>query len=112
MTRPATTAARKIPVPVADSQLKLKTAASAAGFITTGGTRITSLSRAETGNRGKERLSRNDLVCGRPQMNTTALNIIQGNQAWKISDFELRIADCEMRISLSRPSAITSAKSV
>ena len=41
MSRPASMAARKMPVPVAESQLKLKTAVSAAGTGTAGGIRNT-----------------------------------------------------------------------
>jgi hypothetical protein len=42
---PASRAATRIPVPVADSQLSVKMASSARALATTGGTRSTSLSR-------------------------------------------------------------------
>ena len=77
--------ARKIPLPVADIQLKLKIAASAVGFATTGGTRITSLSRPSTGIVGAEIPSSKAFVCGNPQTKTTTLRIIQGIQARRIS---------------------------
>src|SRR5213080_5586107 len=85
--------ARKIPLPVADNQLKLKIAASAVGFATTGGMRITSLSRPGTGILGAEIPSSKAFVCGNPQTKTTTLRIIQGIQARRISDFGLRISD-------------------
>src|SRR2546426_11307939 len=87
------TEARKIPLPVADSQLKLKAAASAVGFETTGGMRSTSLSRPGTGILGAEIPSSKAFVCGNPQTKTTTLRIIQGIQARRISDCELRIAE-------------------
>src|SRR5438105_9004025 len=92
------TEAIKIPLPEADSQLKLKIAFSAAGFTTTGGTRRTSLSSPGTGIFGAEIASRSIFVCGNPQMNTTMLRMIQGSQARRIADFEWRI------VSEARPS--------
>src|SRR5213592_2243510 len=77
--------AKKIPVPVADSQLKLKTAASLVGFATTGGIRITNLSSQGTGNFGAEMPSRSVLIWGNPHKKTTTLRTIHGNQARKIS---------------------------
>src|SRR5262252_9100617 len=49
MMYPAMIAAIRIPEPVADSQFKPNTAASAVGFATTGGTRCTILLRPGTG---------------------------------------------------------------
>src|SRR5437899_9905731 len=89
--------ASKMPLPVADSQLKLKTAPSAVGFTTTGGTRSTSLSRPATAIFGKEIRSRKALVCGKPQTKATTLRIIHGSQA-------LRIADCEPALQPGCPS--------
>src|ERR1700694_1669921 len=92
--------ASKIPLPDADKKLKLKPACSAAGLATTGGTRRTSLSRPRTGIFGAAIPSRNPFVCGSPQTKTTTLRIIQGSQAWNISDFELRIADFSVASSV------------
>src|SRR6266536_2167383 len=75
--------ASRMPLPVADSQLTLKTAPSAVGFTTTGGTRSTSLSRPATAIFGKEIPSRKALVGGKPQTKTTTLRIIHGSQARK-----------------------------
>ena len=102
--------ARKIPLPVADNQLKLKIAASAVGFATTGGIRITSLSRPGTGIFGSEIPSSKAFVCGSPQTKTTTLRIIHGSQARRISDCGLRIAEFSERLaslvvgSFSKPS--------
>src|SRR5437016_13633042 len=85
--------ARKIPLPVADSQLKVKTAASGVGFATTGGMRITSLSRPGTGIFGAEIPSSKAFVCGNPQIKTTTLRIIHGSQARRILDCGLRNAE-------------------
>src|ERR1022692_1375610 len=52
MMKPEMIADRKMPVPVALSQLNPKTAGSFVGLTTTGGTRSTSLFRAVTGNCG------------------------------------------------------------
>src|SRR3982074_1305629 len=82
-----------MPLPDADSQLKLKTAPSAVGFATTGGTRRTSLSRPGIGIFSSENPSRNAFVCGNPHTKTTTLRIIHGSQARRISDCELRISD-------------------
>src|SRR2546426_12682023 len=91
--------ARKIPLPVADNQLKLKTAASAVGFETTGGMRMTSLSRPVTGIFGAEIPSSKAFVCGNPQTKTTTLRIIHGIQARRISDFGLRISEFSERLA-------------
>src|ERR1041385_8263792 len=50
--------------------------------------------------------SRKAFVCGKPQMNTTRLRMIQGSQARRIADRELRTADCECR-STESPSLLT-----
>src|ERR1700730_4768583 len=84
ITRPAMIEASRIPLPDADSQLKLKTAPSAVGLATTGGTRRTSLSRPGTEIFNSENPSMNAFVCGRPQTNTTTLRMIHGNQARRI----------------------------
>src|ERR1035438_1200609 len=52
MMKPEMTAANRIPDPVAESQLSPNTAASGAGFATTGGMRCDSLLRPVTGNCG------------------------------------------------------------
>src|ERR1700683_3967077 len=52
MMKPDMTAANRIPDPVAETQLKPNTAASAVGFTTTGGMRWLSLLRPVTGNCG------------------------------------------------------------
>src|SRR5947207_12226237 len=90
--------ANKMPLPDADRKLKLKTAFSAVGFATTGGTRSTSLSRPGIGLFGAARPSRNPFVCGSPQMKTTTLRMIHGSQARNISDFELRNSDSELEL--------------
>src|ERR1044071_536267 len=84
MHNPAISDAMKIPVPVAESQLKLKTAASAELFATTGGTRTTILSSHITGIFRADNPSRRALTCGKPQVKTTTLRMIQGSQAFKI----------------------------
>src|SRR5207244_9697276 len=83
---PAMIDAKKIPLPVADNQLRVKTAPSVAGLATTGGTRITSLSSPGTEILGAEIPSRKDVVCGNPQTNTTTLRIIHGSQARSVSE--------------------------
>src|SRR5712692_6440741 len=85
--------ASKMLLPDADRKLKLKTAFSAVGFATTGGTRSTSLSRPWIGIFGAEMPSRNPFVCGNPQTKTTTLRIIHGSQASIIANRGLRIAD-------------------
>src|SRR5215813_5148356 len=94
----------KIPVPDADSQLKLNTAASVVNWATTGGTRSTNLSRPGTGNLNSEKPSKNAFVCGKPQTKTTTLRIIQGSHARRIADCGLRIADfvCTSAVMPSR----------
>ena len=74
-------AATKIPVPVADSQLSAKTAASGRASGTTGGVRSTMLCSSRTGNRRIEMPSRSAFICGNPQTKTTMLRMIQGTHA-------------------------------
>src|SRR5215470_8882373 len=81
MTRPATIAATKTPLPGVESQLKLKTAASGVGFTTTGGTRATSSWRPATGIFTVETLSSRLFTGGRPQTKTNTARMIQGAQA-------------------------------
>src|SRR5689334_6240116 len=52
MMKPEMTAAKRMPLPVADSQLKPNTAGSGAGLATAGGTRSTSLLTPAIGNCG------------------------------------------------------------
>ncbi len=73
--------AMKIPVPVADRILNMYTAGSALSAVTTGGTLITRLCKPGIGNLYTQRPSRKVLICGRPQMKTSTLRIIQGVQA-------------------------------
>ena len=67
-----------MPVPVAESRLKLNTAASACASATTGGTFITRLFRPATGSLAIQIPSRNVLNCGVPQMKTKTERMIQG----------------------------------
>src|SRR5687768_5324257 len=76
-----TSAASRIAVPVADNQLRLNTAASAAEVSTTGGTRSTALSRPVTGNRGADTAFSAAFTCGRPHANTRTLRTTQGRYA-------------------------------
>src|SRR4051812_33916102 len=68
----------RIAVPDAESQLKRKTAGSAVSFKTTGGTRVTSLSRPAIGMLGAEMRFRNAFICGVPQANTVTVRTIHG----------------------------------
>src|SRR6266540_736079 len=87
MKKPAIMADARIPVPVAESQLKVNTASS--GFVgfsgvgvgTTGGVRMTTLCNPATENFGAETLLRILYTCGIPQMNTSKLNNTHGTQA-------------------------------
>src|SRR6188472_867772 len=77
-------AATKIPVPVAESQLNLKTAASAFPFSSTTGTsRKTLPCKWDTGTliNAPGWASKNFLTGGRPQANTHTLKSTQGTQA-------------------------------
>src|SRR5579862_6509163 len=85
MTAPAMSAATKIPVPLADSQLNKNTAVSGFGLATTGGTRWTIPSSPGMGNLGAEMPSKMALTCGSPQRKTTTLKMTQGVQARRTS---------------------------
>ena len=74
-------AATKMPLPVADNQFSTKTAGSARGDGTTGGTRLIRLWRPGTGMRTTEMLSSAAFICGSPQTNTRTLRMIHGIQA-------------------------------
>ena len=52
--------------------------------------------------------SRNAFVCGNPQTKTTTLRIIQGSQARRISDFELRISNLKSGSDFGRLLALCS----
>src|SRR5436190_19901254 len=73
--------ARSNPVPVADSQLRLKTALSGCGFDTTGGARRTRLCSQGTCQVGLEIELNHPFTCGSPQANTKTERRIQGIQA-------------------------------
>src|SRR5262245_5784094 len=83
-------AAKRIPVPVAESQFKRKTASSGlvglseVGGGTTGGVRRTELCRPATANEGAESLSNDCFTLGTPQMKTRMLSKTQGIQAARI----------------------------
>src|SRR5574338_346971 len=81
MTRPVTSPATRMAVPVADSQLKLKTAASGAAVATTGGTRRTALSSPGIGSVGAETPLSTAFTCGRPHRNTITLSTTHGRYA-------------------------------
>ncbi len=81
-------AATRIPLPVAESQLATKTALSALGCDTTGGIRNTRLSSPAIANDGLEIPSSSALTCGNPQRNTTTLRMSHGVHArssWRLS---------------------------
>src|SRR5256885_4408386 len=100
MAKPAMIAAKKIPLPDAERKLKLKMAFSGAAFATTGGIRWTNLSNAWTGIFGAAIPSKNPFTCGRPQMKTMMLRMIQGSQGRRIEDFGLRVADCDESLEI------------
>src|SRR5260370_141382 len=81
ITKPEMTAAIRMPLPVADSQLKLNTAPSGALLATTGGTLRIRLCRPLTGILKTEILSRMALTLGNPQRKTSTLRMTQGTQA-------------------------------
>src|SRR5215467_5474985 len=70
--------ATRIAVPLAESQLKTKTAGSAVVCATTGGTRSTILSSPGMATRGAEIASSRAFTLGRPQRKTITDNTIQG----------------------------------
>src|SRR4029450_5506200 len=78
---PVTSAARRIAVPVADSQFRLNTAASGAAVATTGGTRNTALSSPAIGSFGAEMPFSSALTCGSPHAKTRTLKTIHGRYA-------------------------------
>src|SRR5215207_809114 len=79
------TAARRIAVPVAESQLRLNTAASADGVATTGGTRKMALSSPATGNFGAEIALSAAFTCGSPHANTSPLSTTHGRYAFALT---------------------------
>src|SRR5215217_3334227 len=81
MTAPAISDERRIPVPVAESQLKVKMAASAAFCGATGGTRKTTLCRPGTVILKMEIPLRKSFVPCKPQIKTSTLRRIQGTHA-------------------------------
>src|ERR1051325_1290836 len=92
MKSPARMAAARIPVPVAESQLSLKTASSGlvglseVGEGTTGGARTTRLCNPAIWNLGSETSLRNFFIFGAPQTNTSTLNNSHGTQASQTRD--------------------------
>ena len=81
MINPDTMPATRMPVPVADSQFKTKTAASAFFSGATGGTRKTTWSRLATGKLSTEMPFRKAFTTGNPQMNTTMMSNSHGVHA-------------------------------
>src|SRR6266702_7795943 len=81
ITKPEMMAAIRMPLPVADSQLKLNTAASGVLFATTGGTLMIRLCKPLTGILKTEILSRQALTLGSPQRNTSTLRMTHGVHA-------------------------------
>src|SRR5262245_50825189 len=83
-----TTAARRMPVPVADSQDRLYFASSVTGLGTTGAVRTTVLCSPGTSQLGVTRFSA-FLASGSPQTNTKAVSSAHGTQAcvtaWRVS---------------------------
>jgi hypothetical protein len=90
ITSPAMMAARRIPLPVAESQLSLKTASSGfvglsgVGFGTTGVVRTTTLCNSATRNAGEDCLSKAVFTKGTPQMKTSRLSRTHGVHAARI----------------------------
>src|SRR5205809_1408360 len=83
-TRPATIAAKKHPVPVADSQLKSYRAASGVSLVTTGAARDTALCRNGTFQTGVVARFIAPLIAGRPHTNTKTERMANGIQAFAI----------------------------
>src|SRR6476620_4089795 len=75
---PVTSAASRIAVPVAESQLKVNTAASGAAVATTGGTRNTDLSSPPIASFGAEMPFSSALTWGSPHANTRTLSTTHG----------------------------------
>src|SRR2546428_9408181 len=78
---PATIAAKKQPVPVAESQLKSYRAASGVSLVTTGAARVTALCSKGTFQIGVVALLMAPLIAGRPQTSTVSDRIANGIQA-------------------------------
>src|SRR2546422_8795587 len=83
-TRPATIAAKKHPVPVADSQLKSYRAASGGSLVTTGAARVTARGRKGTSQTGGAALFIAPLTVGRPHTSTKNEGMANGIQALAI----------------------------
>src|SRR3989454_5188726 len=83
-TRPATIAAKKHPVPVADSQLKSYRAASGVSLVTTGAARDTALCRNGTFQTGVVARFIAPLIAGRPHTSTKTERMANGIQAFAI----------------------------
>src|SRR5271167_4046800 len=85
-------AERRIPVPVADKMLTLKTAASAFGAVTTGGIFCTSSWRPATRIFSIQSPSRDARTCGVPQRKTNTPRMIHGVQARRRAANEWAVA--------------------
>ena len=85
MTKPAMIAAIRMPVPVADSQFSVKTAASGVGF---GDDRRHAhdqvVQPVRSGSGAIEMLLSKSLTCGSPHRKTSTLRITHGVHAWMI----------------------------
>src|SRR2546430_12860677 len=82
--RPATIAAKKHPVPVAESQLKSYRAASGVSLVTTGAARVTARCRKGTSQTGVVALFIAPLTAGRPHTSTKTERIPDGIQGLEI----------------------------
>src|ERR1700730_11124576 len=85
ITKPEMTAAIKMPVPEADSQLSWKIAASAVGLATTGGTRWIRLCNPLMGTLKIDSLSKKLFTDGSPHRKTSTLRMAQGTHAFTTS---------------------------
>src|SRR6266513_1960539 len=83
-TAPATIAAKKHPVPVAESQLKSYRAASGVSLVTTGAARVTARCRKGTSQTGVVALFIAPLTLGRPHTSTKTERMANGIQALTI----------------------------
>src|SRR5438093_12422301 len=107
-----------MPVPVAESQLSVKTASSGfvglsgVGWTTTGGVRTTMLCRPATGNFGAETSLRNFFICGTPQRKTSRLNSTHGIQARTSSLAETAAAGARPAVPALLSSACCAYKAV
>src|SRR6266542_5003286 len=90
---PATFAASRIPVPVAESQLNVNTAVSGlvgfsgVAFGTTGGARVTTMCNPAIWKFGAEILSSDDFTFGKPQKNKIRVSRIHGVHARRSAAF-------------------------